>query len=318
MVFLPKASVQLPSALAIPFFDKLEKMTEKEKDRFLNRVDLLLLLLTWCFVIIALAGPRLINEPQIINREGRNIMMALDLSGSMELADMLMNKRPASRLAIVKEAAKDFVKSRENDKIGLILFGTRAYLQTPLTYDHHSVLERLEDATVGLAGQTTSIGDAIGLAVKRLNEVADKSRIIILLTDGANTSGMLQPLKAAEFAKLDKIKIYTIGLGAQSETSPLNSNFFNATATSDLDEPTLEDIAKMTGGRYFRATDMQSLNAIYDTINQLEMVKQEATSLRIIHEYYPWPLALAFLLFCYCLFRQNKNHFFSFKKEKTL
>lgn len=298
---LPRAVLQLPAALKVPFYNAMLFIIDKKKPTLAGQTQIGLLFLIWCLLVFAAAGPRWVGEPEPLAREGRNIMLALDLSGSMELDDMLLNGRPASRLAVVKSTAEQFVQARVGDRIGLILFGTRAYLQTPLTYDRQSVLMRLEDATVGLAGQTTSIGDAIGLAVKRLQDVPAKGRMIILLTDGANNSGMLPPLKAAELAKLDNIKIYTIGLGAESDSRALGGVFFNTNPSSDLDEETLQRIAKITGGRYFRATDIQSLHEIYETINQLETVSQEQATIRPQHDYYPWPLALAFLLLFYWL-----------------
>ncbi|CDZ76003.1 VWFA-related Acidobacterial domain protein [Legionella massiliensis] len=292
----PRVALQLPSALKVPFYNAMLAIVDKKKPTLAGQAQIGLLFLIWCLLVFAAAGPRWVGEPRPLTREGRNIMLALDLSGSMELADMLMNGRPVSRLAVVKAAAEQFVQARVGDRIGLILFGTRAYLQTPLTYDRQSVLLRLDDATVGLAGQTTSIGDAIGLAVKRLQDVPAKGRMIILLTDGANNSGVLPPLKAAELAKLDNIKVYTIGLGAESDPRALGGAFFSPSPSSDLDEETLQEVAKITGGRYFRATDTQSLQAIYETINQLETVSQDQATIRPQHDYYPWPLAAAFIL----------------------
>lgn len=216
-------------------------------------------------------------------------------------SDRLLRGRAVSRLTVVKRAAMQFVHDRSGDKIGLILFGSRAYLQTPLTWDNHTVLMRIEDATVGLAGKSTSIGDALGLAVKRLQAVPSKGRIIILLTDGVNNSGVLTPIKAAELARDDGIKVYTIGLGAESIPRLFNGMLITNSPSSDLDEETLRKIAHMTGGRYFRATDTQSLHAIYNMINQLERVSQEQSSVRPEKEYYPWLLALALILFVYWL-----------------
>jgi Ca-activated chloride channel homolog len=301
---LPRTMLQLPTALRVPFFDAICSIIDKKKPILREKTQMRLFLLIWSLLVFAAAGPRWVGEPQPLAREGRNIMLALDLSGSMELPDMLVNGQPASRLDVVKQAAEQFVKARTEDPVGLVLFGTRAYLQTPLTFDHHNVLMRLDDATVGLAGQTTSIGDAIGLAVKRLQDVPAKSRMIILLTDGANNSGILSPLKAAELARLDNIKIYTIGLGAEDEQNSFGENFLAKNTTADLDEEALKEIAKITGGRYFRATDTQSLHSIYQTINQLEPVRQEQATVRPQQDLYPWPLALALLLLFYWLSRK--------------
>lgn len=301
---IPRATLQLPAALKVPFYHAMLTIVSNQKRTFAGQAQLGLFLLIWSLLLLAAAGPRWVGEPRPLAREGRNIMLVLDLSGSMALDDMTWRGRPATRLAIVKRTAEQFVRERIGDRIGLILFGSRAYLQTPLTYDRHTVLLRLEDASVGLAGQTTSIGDALGLAVKRLQNVPAKGRMIILLTDGANNSGVLAPLKAAELAKLDEIKVYTIGLGAEGDPRAFNGVFFNMNASPDLDEKTLQAIAKVTGGRYFRATDVQSLQTIYETINQLETVTQEDATIRPQHDYYPWPLALALFLLLYWLIKK--------------
>jgi Ca-activated chloride channel family protein len=296
LYLLPGVSTRLPIALKVPHFQEIAAVVRQSHYPLRKSLQGGLLYLIWFLLIFAFAGPRWVGELQPLAREGRNIMLVLDLSGSMELPDMVLNSRPVSRLTVVKQAAEEFVRERVDDRIGLILFGTRAYLQTPLTYDRHSVLLRLQDADVGLAGQTTSIGDALGLAIKRLQDVPAKGRVIILLTDGANNSGVLSPLKAAELARDDNIKVYTIGLGSEEEVRALNTPFFSMNA-SDLDEKSLQTVAEMTGGQYFRATDMQSLNAIYKTINHLETTNQEAATVRPQQDYYPWPLGLALLLF---------------------
>ncbi|QMT58757.1 VWA domain-containing protein [Legionella sp. PC997] len=293
---MPRAKVQLPTALKVPFFADMVRIADLEKRSVSAQYLLLTPAIIWLLLVVALAGPRWIGPPKPISREGFNIMMALDLSGSMEIPDMLLRGRPVSRLSVVKSAAEQFVQDRTGDKIGLILFGTRAYLQTPLTYDRHTILLRLEDATAGLAGKTTSIGDAVGLAVKRFNNVPKKGRILILLTDGANNSGVLAPLKAAELAKEEGIKIYTIGLGSEADSRAIIGDFMMQNASADLDEETLKKMADMTDGRYFRATDTETLNSIYKTINQLETINQEQATVRPQKEYYPWFVGLALLL----------------------
>ncbi|KTD19802.1 vWA domain-containing protein [Legionella londiniensis] len=310
--FLPRASSQFPSALKVPFYEPLTKIAEGEKTRFGSSKKASFLFAIWALILLAFAGPRWVGEPLPVEREGYNIMLVLDISGSMELTDMMFHGRPVSRLTAVKQAAMQFVKDRIGDQIGLILFGSRAYLQTPLTYDRQNILMRLADATVGLAGKTTSIGDALGLAVKRFKAAPKKGRVIILLTDGVNNSGVLTPMKAAELAKAEDIKVYTIGLGSDADPQGLGGIFLNL--SGDLDEETLKEIAKLTGGRYFRATDLRSLQAIYETINQIEKVTQKKTTVRPRHEYYPWPLALALILLLGWL--ANENGLFSVFKTR--
>ena len=294
---LPTARILCISALQVPFFSAMQTIVHQEQRSLGAQSALIIPGIIWVLLVVSGAGPRWVGDPLPVKRAGYNIMMALDLSGSMEMTDMIVQGRPVSRLAVVKQAAEHFVADRTGDRIGLILFGTQAYLQTPLTYDKPSVLMRLEDATVGLAGKTTSIGDAIGLAVKHLKEVPKAGRVLILLTDGANNSGVLAPLKAAEIAKDEAIKIYTIGLGSESDPRAMSpNNFFDFNVSADLDEATLEQIAQMTGGHYFRATDPESLQAIYQTINQLVRSKQDQATIRPQHDYYPWILACALLL----------------------
>lgn len=298
-LLLPSSAIKISAALRIPFFNRIATIMASAQNNFNQYRQFILLMLIWCLAIIAAAGPRWIGDPLSVPREGHNIMLVLDLSGSMELTDLQINGRPVSRLTIVKKAAKQFVADRLGDRMGLILFGTRAYLQTPLTFDRQTVLMRIDDATVGLAGQTTSLGDALGLAVKHFQGLPLPGRVVILLTDGASNSGVLTPDVAANLAKTDNIKVYTIGLGREA-----NLNFglpFNGYPGADLDEGTLQNIANITGGQYFRATDLSSLHIIYATINKLERLTQEHPPIRPEHDYYPWPLGLAFLLLLYWL-----------------
>jgi Ca-activated chloride channel family protein len=316
---LPALSEATSMALRIPFFQGVVGVLEQNKYKSFRFKEVLFPFCIWSLLIFAACGPRFVGEPEPLAREGYNIMLALDLSESMEIRDMVSHNRPVSRLSIVKRAAEQFINMRNTDKFGLILFGSQAYLQTPLTYDRSNVLQRIEDATVGLAGKTTSIGDALGLAVKRLQNVPPKGRIIILLTDGANNSGVLKPLKAAELAQSEGIKVYTIGLGAEGAQASMMGGFIIPNASADLDEDTLKEVAQMTKGQYFRATDTDSLSKIYETIHKLERVEQEQQTIRPQKELYPWVLALALGLFSFWLiikFRL-KEQFpvrFSFKK----
>lgn len=298
MFLCPKACASYSSALRVPFYTRLVSINETSSVTTgveFNR-SYVWLLVIWSLLVIAITGPRWVGKPQPLSREGHNILLALDISPSMDIRDMSFKGQATPRLWVVKQAASQFVRDRNQDKIGLILFGSQAYLQTPLTYDHNNVLMRLDDATVGLAGRSTSLGDAIGLAVKRLQDVPNNGRVIVLLTDGANNSGVLAPLNAAKLAKTDGIKIYTIGLGASSSNQNFRNLFLSVNTTDELDEATLKKIALTTGGRYFRATDLASLKTIYKTINQMETVEHDPQSVRPQYDYYPWFVALALLL----------------------
>lgn len=300
--FAPRAKLQLPQALRLPFYNALAPVIVKPQEISYKALTFILGLI-WIFIVFALSGPRWVGTPIPITREGYNIMLALDISGSMEVPDMSFHGRPVSRLSVVKRAAVKFVEDRVGDKIGLILFGTRAYLQTPLTYDRKNVLTRIEDAEAGLAGKSTSIGDALGLAIKRLQDVPPKGRVVILLTDGVSNSGVLTPMKAAKIAKEDGIKVYTIGLGDERDNNTMGGVFLNLNVGAELDEATLKKVANTTGGRYFRATNLKSLEEIYSTINKLEKIDDDKETVRPKHDYYPYPLACALILFLYLLLK---------------
>jgi Ca-activated chloride channel family protein len=289
------------AALTLPFFDGIEQALSNKRP--LSKLKYGLLWLLWINLLLALAGPQMLGDKQLINREGRNIMLALDVSGSMQIDDMELNGQRVTRLAVVKQSAHEFVNKREGDRLSLILFGTNAHLQTPLTFDLKTVHHMIEDASIGLAGQTTSIGDAIGIAIKKLESAKGGEHVLILLTDGSNNSGVLTPMQAARIAKEKGIKIYTIGLGS---TRMLVQNIFGLQAVNpsqDLDEDTLKAIAKETNGAFFRARDPKALNNIYATISQLEPVVDKANVYRPVKNYYVYPLALSFI--CYLLLCLN-------------
>ena len=221
-------------------------------------------------------------------------MLAVDISGSMQTEDMVINGRPVMRLTAVKMVAGEFVEQREGDRLGLILFGDQAYLQTPLTFDRRTLHILLNEAAIGLAGKSTAIGDAIGLAVKRLRGQPEKNRVLILLTDGTNTAGSVDPLKAADLAASEGVRIYTIGVGADDMMPGPFRMLLGA--GRELDEASLQAIAQKTGGRYFRARDTRSLQQIYALLDEIEPVSEDEQSYRPVEELYAWPLALALLL----------------------
>jgi Ca-activated chloride channel family protein len=227
-------------------------------------------------------------------------MLAVDISESMLAEDMELNGAPANRLMVVKSVVGDFVRRREGDRLGLILFGSNAYLHVPLSFDRETVRQLLNEAQVGFAGKQTAIGDALGIAVKRLQDRPESSRVLILLTDGANTAGQIAPRQAAELAAQQGLRVYTIGVGAEAMELPgLFGSAFGArriNPSADLDEDTLQYIASATGGRYFRARDQQELEAIYAELDRLEPVEQEAESYRPLRSLHHWPLGAALLL----------------------
>jgi Ca-activated chloride channel family protein len=289
---LPRARTAPEAALRFPFFSALQQVRGSPVPPR-SRLRLLLAVLAWFLLVIAAARPQWIGETIHLPVSGRSLMLAVDISGSMQTEDMLINGRPVTRLSAVKRVAGEFIEQREGDRLGLILFGDQAYLQTPLTFDRRTLQILLNEAAIGLAGKSTAIGDAIGLAVKRLRGQPEKNRVLILLTDGTNTAGSVDPMKAADLAASEGVRIYTIGVGADVRVpGPFR---LLLSAGSELDEAALEAIAQKTDGRYFRARDTRSLQQIYALLDEIEPVSEDEQSYRPVEEMYAWPLALALL-----------------------
>ena len=296
--FLLSTSIEnRQAALKVPFLEDFETKTPIISIKF-SSWGIWLAVLIWGLLVIATARPQWVGKPieQAIN--GRDLMMAVDLSGSMREKDFIINNQPVNRLSATKEVASKFIRQRKGDRIGLILFGTHAYLQTPLTFDRETVVKLLNESFIGITDDrpATSIGDAIGLSIKRLSQEQANSRVLILLTDGANTAGEISPLKAAELAKEVNLKIYTIGVGADEM---LIESFFGSRKVNpsiDLDEETLKSIAKTTDGKYFRARNTKELEKIYKMLDKLEPIEKDKQYFRPKKALYAWPLGASFLL----------------------
>jgi Ca-activated chloride channel homolog len=254
-----------------------------------------LALLAWALLVLAAARPQWLGEPQDVPRSGRDLLLAIDTSGSMSIEDMQLGGATAPRFAAIQAIASDFIARRVGDRVGLILFGTRAYLLVPLTFDLKTVRSQFADSTIGLAGRETAIGDAVGLAVKRLRDRPQQQRVLVLLTDGVNTAGELDPAKATELAVANQIRIYTIGIGADRMRvdSVFGSRVVNPSA--DLDEAMMTRMAESTGGRYFRARDSAELAGIYRMLDSIEPIADSSESLRPLTELY-WPALAAAML----------------------
>jgi Ca-activated chloride channel homolog len=293
--FLPAHQAVEQAALKVPFLADMADLQAQPRFQAKSTV-LWLAALAWICLVVACARPQWLGEPIEQAISGRDLMMAVDLSRSMEARDFMLNNRPVDRLTAIKAIATDFIQRRVGDRIGLILFGSQAYLQAPLTFDRKTVQTLLDEAELGLAGENTAIGDAIGLAVKRLKNQAANSHVLILLTDGANTAGEVTPLKAAELAAASALKIYTIGIGADEMVV---SNLFGSRKVNpsiDLDEKTLIKIAESTGGYYYRARNTEELNNIYLRLDELEPVEKDKQYFRPRTELYVFPLSLSLVL----------------------
>jgi Ca-activated chloride channel family protein len=286
------------SALFLPFVAALgTSATTVNRRSNLRRI---LFTLIWLLLVIAAVRPQWLGDPVALPTTGRRLLLAVDVSGSMAQKDMAAG---ASRLQVVQQVAGHFIEGRKGDRVGLILFGTQPYLQAPLTSDLATVHRFLDDAVVGIAGQETAIGDAIGLALKRLSEEsnsttaakesdAGRKTVLILLTDGVSNAGVMPPLQAAKLAADSGMRVYTIGVGAAERESFFGLSMRN----TDLDEDTLRAIAKATGGEYFRATDEQALQEVYRRIDRLEPTAGQQQWLRPADEWFTFPLALALIL----------------------
>ncbi len=291
----PKKRVE--AALRVPFYQHASQLEKLNRLSIGKRPAKLFALWTmWLSCVFAATNPQWVGEPMSMPSSGRDLLMAVDISGSMEQTDMALNGHRITRLMAVKKVIGDFVTRRNTDRLGLILFGAQAYLQAPLTYDRQTVNELLQEAQIGFAGRETAIGDAIALAVKRLRDRPDGSRVLVVLTDGANTAGVLAPDKATELAQKAKIKIYTIAFGAESMEVPGLFGSRTINPSRDLDEPTMIAIAEKTGGKYFRARNLEELDNIHRELDQLEPIEIEAETFRPVETLFYWPLAFAFLL----------------------
>jgi len=292
-------------ALKVPFVDRLDRLDPGGTAPSGARLRWLPWL-AWGLLCVAAARPQVLGEAVQPPQAGRELMLALDLSGSMSEPDMQLGGRPVDRLTAAKAVLADFLDRRVGDRVGLLVFGRRAYALTPLTYDRESVRQQLADSVVGLAGQETAIGDAIGLAVKRLRgEAAEDApdgargeppRVLVLLTDGVNTAGQLEPLKAAELAADAGVRVHTIAFGGEGSLSLFGFQLPMAGAGDEIDEATLRRIAEATGGRFFRARDTGELAGIYAEIDRLEPVERPGEAVRPREERYAWPLSAAFTL----------------------
>ncbi len=301
---MPKTGKNQDAALRIPFLRDIEIISaENAKNNSFNfkknaffTPAFFFLLLVWGLLSVAAARPQHIGEAQKLPGLSRDILLVADISNSMLEPDFTYQGRRIDRLTAVKKTASDFIKKRADDRIGLILFGTRAYLQSPITFDKKSVEEILWNTDAGMAGNSTSIGDALGLALKTLRSVPDKeNKVIILMTDGENNDGSISIAQVIRLAKEEKVKIYTIGVG--SDVSSAMSIFgINIGRASGLDEQSLSEIAEATKGTYFRAKDTGALEQIYAEIDRLEAARSDEQYIRETTELFWLPLIGAVLL----------------------
>jgi Ca-activated chloride channel homolog len=315
--FLPKKqSDNQQSALIMPALVNISQQTVTEEKA--SKAPLLVLTSCWVLLILAISRPQWLGEAIDIPSEGREMMIAVDLSGSMEIDDMVINGQRVNRLQMLKVVLGNFIERRVSDRLGLILFADDAYMQTPMTFDRKTVKQMLNESELGLVGKKTAIGDAIALSVKRFDLKKESNKVLVVLTDGQNTAGKITPEQALELAVAKGITIYTIGIGAESmmQQSLFGSQRVNPSA--DLDEKSLQNIARQTGGQYFRARDTQSMDNIYNLLDKLEPIEQEQQQMRPLTALYFWPLALAIVICCGYLFIKHLSFFRPYKKQANM
>ncbi len=263
-------------------------------------------------MIIALARPQWGIRQTSIMTEGINIILAVDLSESMAALDFRRKNKIINRLEAAKGVIKEFISKRKGDRIGMVVFGSQAYTQLPLTRDYNTIITILDRLKIGAAGKSTAIGDAIGIAIKRLADIPSKSNTIILLTDGRSNSGEISPEVAGEIARQQGIRIYTIGVGTHGRVpflvkDPVFGERY-VYQRVDIDEKILESIAKKTDGQYFRAENIKGLKKIYSTINKLEKSKVEVITFDEYNELYDYILILVLGLWGVWIILKNTRY----------
>ena len=285
----PLLAPQIMQRVAEPFANErfIDPNTQSRKIPFLFT-------LLWLLVILAAMRPVWYLSPTPFTTSGKDMILAVDLSGSMKKADMYLGGHDVDRLTAVKSVVSEFIEQRQGDRMGLVVFGSQAFLQSPLTYDLYTVKSLLNEAEIGMAGNNTAIGDAIGLTLKHRKKSEQSESVLILLTDGSNTDGEVDPLEAAQMAQKMGLKIYTIGVGRIEHRTGLDA-FFKG-SKNDMDTTSLKKIADLTQGQFFLANDTEQLKQIYQVINSLESVEHEVNSYRLRTELYAWPFGAALLL----------------------
>ena len=280
------------AALRVPWSERLQRIANAGAITVKPRGFSWLAFLAWCLLCIAAARPQQLGPAIAPPQVGRDLMLAVDLSASMGEEDMELGGGIVDRLTAAKAVLADFLDRRVGDRVGLVVFGERAYALTPLTLDRDSVREQLGASVVGLAGRATAIGDAIALATKRLQQQPADQRVLILLTDGVNTAGTLEPRKAAQIARDNGVRIHAIAFGGNGGALSV-FGFQLPMGGDEVDEAGLQRIAALTGGRFFRARDTDALAGIYAEIDKLEPIQRKGQAVRPKIERYPLPLGWA-------------------------
>ena len=280
-------------ALRVPFYERITELPKAVISHKIFSKYLIPATIIWSLIVLAAMRPQWVGEAIELPVSGRSVMLAVDLSGSMKEKDLEIERVSVTRLEVVKYVLKPFIERRKGDRLGLILFGDQAYLQTPLTFDRQTLIKMLEESELGLAGQRTAIGNAIGLAVKRMKDLPDTQKVLVLLTDGQNTAGDVSPEDAGILAVETGIRIHTIGVGADEAWVRTFLGTQKINPSSELDEVLLQSLASDTGGNYFRARSTDELEKIYSIIDAIEPVEIDKEIFRPRLALYVWPLGFS-------------------------
>ena len=280
-------------ALRVPFYERITELPKAVISYKIFSIYLIPATIIWSLIVLAAMRPQWVGEAIELPVSGRSVMLAVDLSGSMKEKDLEIEGTSVTRLEVVKYVLKPFIERRKGDRLGLILFGDQAYLQTPLTFDLQTLVQMMEESELGLAGQRTAIGNAIGLAVKRMKDLTGTQKVLVLLTDGQNTAGDVSPEDAGILAFETGIRIHTIGVGADEAWVRTFLGTQKINPSSELDEVLLQSLSSDTGGSYFRARSTDELEKIYSMIDAIEPVEIDKEVFRPRQALYAWPLGFS-------------------------
>ncbi len=280
-------------ALCVPFFKDLPQ-AKIGGTGFASSSIAFIFIAAWIALILAFMRPVSLGEPIYIPQDARQLMLALDVSNSMSEQDFVLNNRRLSRLSAVQALAKEFIKGRQGDAVGLTIFGSEAFIYVPLTQDVTSAAQMLDEIGVGIAGNQTAIGDALAVALKEMSAIEANKKVIVLLSDGVANAGIIAPLEAAQKAKEMGVKVYTVGIGANAGGI---DSFFFLPRGAELDEQTLKQMASITGGEYYRVQNTQDLAQMYAVLDKIEPVSIQGNYTRPQKELFFIPLFIAMILF---------------------
>jgi len=291
------ASIPVSPRMAAAF-----EATQQSTSIRTNRQQLLAWLM-WCLLLLALAQPNTPNQATVQPASGRALSVVIDLSGSMDRTDFDWNGEQSDRLSVVKALANEFIEARSGDRVSLVLFASEAYVASPLTFDLTAVQHQLSVAGIGMAGRATGIGDALGLAIQTLRDDPSPEKAIVLLSDGTNNAGAVEPESAAALAAERGVRVHTIALGSDRE----REDAYSMPPSADLDEDTLKSIAASAGGEFFRAKTSNDLRKIYTTIDQLETAESDTPPIVVRRDLRHWPLIALFFLLCLRAFMNRRS-----------